>query len=46
MPHKKGVSVANDTLSNQLQVSKQMFPGPKFGIQGLRDILGISHAPL
>ncbi len=43
---KKGVSVANVTLSKKLQLNKQMFPGPKYGIQGLRDILGIPQAPL
>lgn len=43
---KKGVSVANVTLSQTLQTNEQMFPGPKFGIQGLRDLLGVPQAPL
>ena len=43
---KKGVSVANISLSKQLQSDEQMFPGPKFGIQGLRNMLGVSQAPI
>lgn len=43
---KKGVSVASVTLSRHLQSSKQMFPGPKFGIQGLRNMLDVPEAPL
>ena len=43
---KKGVSVANVTLSRQLTDNTVMFPGPKFGIQGLRDLIGVPQAPL
>lgn len=43
---KKGVSVANIRLSDQFKLDTQMFPGPKFGIQGLRDLLGVPQAPL
>jgi len=35
---KKGVSVANATLSPQLANDRQMFPGAKFGINGLRKV--------
>ena len=43
---KKGVAVANVTLSNELNENQKMFPGPKFGIQGIRDKLGVPQAPL
>lgn len=43
---KRGVSVANVTLNDELQENREMFPGPQFGIQGLRDILRVPEAPL
>jgi ribulose-bisphosphate carboxylase large chain len=43
---KRGVSVASVTLSRHLTENKNLFPGPKFGIQGLRNLLGIPQAPL
>lgn len=43
---KKGVSVAHVTLSPELIDNNTMFPGPQFGIQGLRDKLGVPQAPL
>lgn len=43
---KKGISVARVTLSHQLTDDATMFPGPKFGIQGLRDLVGVPQAPL
>ncbi|KAL9186650.1 hypothetical protein ACHAXT_005888 [Thalassiosira profunda] len=43
---KKGVSVENVTLSRHFMDTPAMFPGPKFGIQGLRDLLGVPQAPL
>lgn len=43
---KKGVSVENVTLSQSLNENRSMFPGPRYGIQGLRDLLGVPQAPL
>jgi len=43
---KRGVAVENVTLSRSLSDNRCMFPGPKFGIRGLRDLLGVPNAPL
>jgi len=43
---KKGVAVDNVHLSPNLENNHQMFPGPRFGIDGLRKLLGIPRAPL
>jgi transketolase len=43
---KKGVAVENVILSQRLSKNTSMFPGPQFGIQGLRDLLGVPQAPL
>jgi ribulose-bisphosphate carboxylase large chain len=43
---KKGVAVENVTLSSHMNELTQLFPGPRFGIQGLRRILGVPQAPL
>lgn len=43
---KHGVSVHDVTLSKRLMDNKQMFPGPKFGIAGLRKLLNVPEAPL
>ena len=43
---KQGISVENVTLSHHLMENHSMFPGPRFGIQGLRDLLGVPQAPL
>lgn len=44
---KKGVSVENVTLSRHfIDTNNSLFPGPRFGIQGLRDLLGVPQAPL
>lgn len=43
---KRGISVADVTLSPRLEQDLQLFPGPKFGISGIRKLLGIPQAPL
>ena len=43
---KKGVSVENVTLSRHLLENRSMFPGPRYGIIGLREMLGVPRAPL
>ncbi|KAL7553480.1 hypothetical protein ACHAWF_017510 [Thalassiosira exigua] len=43
---KKGVSVENVTLSRHLLENRSMFPGPRFGVRGLRELLGVPRAPL
>jgi ribulose-bisphosphate carboxylase large chain len=43
---KQGIAVEHVTLSRHLSENKSMFPGPKFGIQGLRELLGVPKAPL
>jgi hypothetical protein len=40
------VAVENVTLSQTLEENTNMFPGPQFGIQGLRKLLGVPQAPL
>jgi ribulose-bisphosphate carboxylase large chain len=43
---KPGVAVENVVLSHHLSEDTTMFPGPRYGIQGVRDLLGIPQAPL
>jgi ribulose-bisphosphate carboxylase large chain len=43
---KHGVAVENVTLSHHLEENTSMFPGPKFGIHGLRKLLNVPQAPL
>ena len=43
---KPGVSVAAARLSPTLSNDASMFPGPRFGIKGLRELLGVPQAPL
>lgn len=43
---KHGVSVQDISLSKQLMENRQLFPGPKFGIAGLRKLLNVPKAPL
>eukprot|EP00986_Skeletonema_menzelii_P002687 scaffold747_cov145-Skeletonema_menzelii.AAC.13 len=43
---KRGVSVENVTLSRHLMQNTTMFPGPKFGIAGIRKMIGVPQAPL
>ena len=43
---KKGISVANVTLSPTLEQNKNLFPGPQFGIAGIRKLIGVPDAPL
>jgi len=43
---KRGVAVEGVTLSRHLMQNRSMFPGPKFGIEGIRRILGVPQAPL
>lgn len=43
---KRGVAVEDVTLSRHLMENSTMFPGPKFGIEGIRKILGVPQAPL
>lgn len=43
---KKDISVENVKLSHQLTMNHEMFPGPRFGIKGLRELVGVPSAPL
>ncbi|KAL7511672.1 hypothetical protein ACHAXN_009344 [Cyclotella atomus] len=43
---KHGISVYDVTLSKSLMENRQMFPGPRFGITGLRNLVGVHDAPL
>jgi len=43
---KHGVAVEDVTLSKHLMENKRMFPGAKFGIAGLRELLGVPDHPL
>lgn len=43
---KKGISVENVTLSHHLMENSTMFPGPRFGIEGIRELLSVPSAPL
>lgn len=43
---KHGISVHDVTLSQSLGSNKKMFPGPRFGISGLRKLLNVPDAPL
>ena len=43
---KFGISVENVTLSRHLMDNRTMFPGPRFGIEGLRELLNVPRAPL
>ncbi|KAK1746921.1 RuBisCO large chain family protein [Skeletonema marinoi] len=43
---KRGVAVEDVTLSRHLMQNSNMFPGPKFGIAGIRKLLGVPQAPL
>lgn len=43
---KKGIAVENVTLSRHLCDNVELFPGPRFGIQGLRNLLNVHQAPL
>ena len=43
---KKGVAVENVTLSPRLHDNTKLFPGPQFGIAGLRKLLRVPRAPL
>lgn len=43
---KFGISVENVTLSRHLMNNRNMFPGPRFGIEGLRKLVNVEQAPL
>jgi ribulose-bisphosphate carboxylase large chain len=43
---KSGISVENVTLSRHLMNNQNMFPGPRFGIEGLRELVKVPQAPL
>jgi ribulose-bisphosphate carboxylase large chain len=43
---KHGVAVQNVTLSKHLMENRDMFPGPRFGIVGLRKLLNVGEGPL
>jgi ribulose-bisphosphate carboxylase large chain len=43
---KFGISVENVTLSRHLMNNRNMFPGPRFGIEGLRKLVKVPLAPL
>eukprot|EP00804_Cyclotella_cryptica_P009026 CCRYP_003137-RA/>CCRYP_003137-RA protein AED:0.00 eAED:0.00 QI:898/1/1/1/1/1/2/261/1143 len=43
---KHGVSVHNVTLSRHLMDNTSMFPGPRFGVEGLRRLMNVSDGPL
>lgn len=43
---KHGIAVHDLTLSPSLIANKSMFPGPRFGIVGLRKLLNVPDAPL
>ena len=43
---KKGVAVEHVTLSHHLSDNLDLFPGPRFGIGGLRRLLSVPRAPL
>jgi ribulose-bisphosphate carboxylase large chain len=43
---KHGISVQDVTLSKSLMENRTMFPGPRFGLLGLRKLLGVPNSPL